>query len=1616
MSPQQKSAGPSDGHSTVRRLAKVLLLLLAAAVGLVLLAVLALQSSALRGRVLARLLSELDAATPGALAIASAEWSQPTRIEIAGLSWHSGRDTLASVDSLVVAFDALALLRRDLLLRHLRLRNASLDLPGLRDRFAADTVGDHDGRQRPAEQSAPKESGGIPWVREGRVDALPSIAVRDLRADMDRLRLSEETTLADLRIRGRFDIRQGRPLRAALDTLHLALPDEAVALESGELAYRTGGPGLLRAAFRGRLGPQWPVTVRATIAEDDSVQVVVRRIGEEEPPSGAGLHVQGRLLRENGRLRGLGAVAWLRIPPTEELRGIPLLEAEVDRLPRFEGLGAALAGSVHTHPSVRGVLRVNVDPDDWVRRARGRFSFGPGVARADSVELEFADVRLRGHWRKQAGEHAVQARVTVQGTEWLEPLGHRIAAVESLAAEATVRAEGPPEALRIELRVDGGARAGGIAVDDLSLAAAGSVDPSDPVRFAIGVLASGMRVRGAGELSYADHLEASLTPWHIAPAAAGEEVNVAEPPEAFAEDAGGAVSYDPARDSLGVTGLRVEGAVGTFGVDGSLVRGRGRFHVRAQWPEAPRVLRRWVASDSADWAALRSRWRPPYALTADVRLLPTARGDSIAADGELGLPGPLVLGPLVGIPVDVDSLRDLKGTIRLRNRPRAGQWTGELDLSATEWIDRLQVSLSRRVRVRAGPHAGGSDEADRAGSVYRVDSLRADVLGLQAQGHGETGGERVRGALSIDLQDARWLRRLLPGWSDSARAELHVDAELSGTRRRPRLDATYRGALRRATWTVPRFEGWARYDSLARWEAALRLPRGASGGVVVVDSAQVTVLRSPAAGGSSTSVAVHVRGHPVDLAASAGILLAEGWRITADSLQLGFGGKTLAARAPVVLRVPGEGRAATVDSFHLEGSLGVLQGRFQSDAAGVHAGLDAVLDPGPRPVWPAWPAGLWPARLEIHARAAPDDTTRLNLEARGLQIGPDEGIVLRLRGYNANGDLHADLEAERGDDPILAVRGRYPATVELLPPTFVSHSDTALAQAALNGFPLPAVARNPLRAPGYLDRGEQERAPRVVARAQMTGPLRRLRLGAAGSVSFAGYQDLERHRLEFLARGLPSGASGGGITEGVRVNSIIAALFDPDSLALELSGLPEARPGLSLQWSGTDGDRELFAGRLSAPAVWAGEDSSSADSAQTAIDLTMRADEMPIEDLTRLIPRVQRLDGGISFDLVARGSGRDPDLEGTFSLADAQVVLRGGNHATGSGRLRLGGTARAPAVKGSVTVNNGRIQIPEGRKDLHPREGGALLWDQERLYRATPPVPVADSVTASGQTANDTPPESPPRASRRSGPSPADSATTRRPRATNASASPSGAGVELDTHILIPSGVWLTGRGLEVELTGDLTVMRSPDSGTPIALLGTLEARRGSMEFHGRRLQVAEGTVTFYGSPEPNPSLDIRLYKEHDGIRVTVHVTGTLKDPSLSLESQPEMTQSDILAFLIFGKRSEGLDHAQSRRLEERALTTAEQFAASRLAQEIRRELGYAVLRYEGGGADSLGRSVTIGKYLSPDLLVKYEQSLEEPLGVGVVVEYYLGSGFELEMHTRRNDQDGIIVSWDRSF
>ena len=147
--------------------------------------------------------------------------------------------------------------------------------------------------------------------------------------------------------------------------------------------------------------------------------------------------------------------------------------------------------------------------------------------------------------------------------------------------------------------------------------------------------------------------------------------------------------------------------------------------------------------------------------------------------------------------------------------------------------------------------------------------------------------------------------------------------------------------------------------------------------------------------------------------------------------------------------------------------------------------------------------------------------------------------------------------------------------------------------------------------------------------------------------------------------------------------------------------------------------------------------------------------------------------------------------------------------------------------------------------------------------------------------------------------------------------------VRLDVDVALGDDVRIKAGQFDGGLGGTLSVEQTP--GTPPTGSGVIEVLSGEFFLYGQQLTIERGRILFGGGPLDNPGLDFDVARdvvEYD-VRAGAQIRGTAQQPTFELISDPVQTDANTLSYILVG-----------------------------------RPVG--------------GASVTLGKYLTPDLYVSY--------------------------------------------
>ncbi|PYO97490.1 MAG: hypothetical protein DMD60_06860, partial [Gemmatimonadetes bacterium] len=207
-----------------------------------------------------------------------------------------------------------------------------------------------------------------------------------------------------------------------------------------------------------------------------------------------------------------------------------------------------------------------------------------------------------------------------------------------------------------------------------------------------------------------------------------------------------------------------------------------------------------------------------------------------------------------------------------------------------------------------------------------------------------------------------------------------------------------------------------------------------------------------------------------------------------------------------------------------------------------------------------------------------------------------------------------------------------------------------------------------------------------------------------------------------------------------------------------------------------------------------------------------------------------------------------------------------------------------------------------------------------------------------------------------------------------------------DLELEMGSDVWLRSDEANIQLAGSVRLTKQRNqylvSGTLQAVRGTYRLKVGSVL--SREFVVTEGTVRYFGTPDQDAALDIKAKHvvhpvptpaQHnpEDITVVAHIGGTLLVPRITLEAEKrELSQTEIISYLLFGKSSVDLAGDQGGIADQRAVL---QSALAILSGEIEQTIvsggvpvDYVEIRPGGGGQGTALApwNVAVGRQLGP--------------------------------------------------
>ncbi len=240
-------------------------------------------------------------------------------------------------------------------------------------------------------------------------------------------------------------------------------------------------------------------------------------------------------------------------------------------------------------------------------------------------------------------------------------------------------------------------------------------------------------------------------------------------------------------------------------------------------------------------------------------------------------------------------------------------------------------------------------------------------------------------------------------------------------------------------------------------------------------------------------------------------------------------------------------------------------------------------------------------------------------------------------------------------------------------------------------------------------------------------------------------------------------------------------------------------------------------------------------------------------------------------------------------------------------------------------------------------------------------------------------------------------------------------------NLKIPKNSWIKNKDMHIEISGDLELRKNKDF---FELFGSVDVVRGQYDLLGKTFIIDDGTINFQGGEELMPRIDITASysfrnAERAEQKLTVQVTGTAEEPNVNFNLDgSNISEGDALSYILFGKSLDELSIDQQQNVAgagSLAGTAAAAILSSQLTNFLGEKLDVDYIEIKSNGGDFDNATVVVGKYITNDLFVSYEQRFgetdeKEMAKYEVKLEYELFKFLFLQLNNSSNDSGFDVI------
>ncbi|MFO7895613.1 MAG: translocation/assembly module TamB domain-containing protein [Candidatus Cloacimonadales bacterium] len=453
------------------------------------------------------------------------------------------------------------------------------------------------------------------------------------------------------------------------------------------------------------------------------------------------------------------------------------------------------------------------------------------------------------------------------------------------------------------------------------------------------------------------------------------------------------------------------------------------------------------------------------------------------------------------------------------------------------------------------------------------------------------------------------------------------------------------------------------------------------------------------------------------------------------------------------------------------------------------------------------------------------------------------------------------------------------------------------------------------------------------------------------------------------------------------------------------------------------------------------------------LEIRLAIDELDLKFIAEFSDQIDKLQGVLQLDLAVTNSWRNPQLSGNLQLLQGSLnipdygliypemnlkisfinrelrldkfYLKGGEgdlQLQGWARMQKGLVAGIEEFEFEATAQNFSAASREGLELLtnlqlgfsgtpqRPRFSGNITVERARLdldslpQNKGPQVNVNEPLLVQALAKKQTP-----------------ETETNKPAAQQIDLLKNLRG---SLRLQIPRNTWIRNKDLNVEISGDLELVRKSNY---YEIFGSLSTLRGSYNLYGRKFDLSDGRLIFNGGKEINPRLDLtisHIFRDMNKEKreLEIALSGNALQPNIMfyLDGE-ELNEADAISYLLFGKSSDQITQNQRSEIASQNESSLASVLLARqiggqIAAGIGDRLNLDVVEFSGGD-NWKEASILVGKYITNDIFLSYEK--EFSLGNSknynpdkISLEYEINRYLSLRATSGSEKTTGIDLFW----